>query len=110
MYPRKVNTIKNWIVPTNVSEVRSFLGLASYYHKFVKKFSTITTPLTDLLYKDHDFEWNEKAQQAFDILKEKLTTTPVLLLLDPAKPFIITTNASDYTIGTVLIQDQGQGK
>jgi hypothetical protein len=108
--PRKIDTIKNWPAPTNVSEVRSFLGLASYYRKFVEKFSTVATPLTALLHKDNEFEWNEKAQEAFDTLKEKLITTLVLLLPDPEKPFTVTTDASDYAIGAVLTQDQGKGE
>ena len=108
--PRKVETIKNWSAPTNVSEVCSFLGLASYYRKFVEKFSAIATPLTALLHKDQKFEWSEEAQQAFNILKEWLTTTPVLLLPDPTKPFTVTTDASDYAIGAVLTQDQGKGE
>jgi RNase H-like domain found in reverse transcriptase/Reverse transcriptase (RNA-dependent DNA polymerase) len=108
--PRKVETIKNWSAPTNVSGVRSFLGLASYYRKFVEKFSAIATPLTALLHKDQKFEWSEEAQQAFNILKERLTTTPVLLLPDSTKPFMVTTDASDYAIGAVLTQDQGKGE
>jgi hypothetical protein len=108
--PRKVDTIKNWPAPTNVSEVRSFLGLASYYRKFVEKFSAIATPMTALLHKDQKFEWSTEAQKAFDMLKEKLTTTPVLLLPDPTKPFIVTTDASDYAIGAVLSQKQGKGE
>ena len=108
--PRKIETIKKWPAPTNVSEVRSFLGLASYYRKFVKKFSAIATPLTALLHKDLKFEWSKEAQKAFDILKEKLTTTPVLLLPDPTKPFVVTTDASDFAIGAVLTQNQGKGE
>ena len=102
--PRKVYTTKKWPAPTNVSEVRSFLGLASYYRKFVEKFSAIATPLTALLHKNHKFEWSKEAQKAFYMLKEKLTTTPVLLLPDPTKPFVVTTDVSDYAIGAVLLQ------
>ena len=90
--------------------MRSFLGLASYYRKFVEKFSAINTPLTALLHKNHKFEWFKKAQKAFDMLKEKLTTTSVLLLPDSTKPFVITTDASDYAIGAVLSQIQGKSE
>ena len=110
MDPRKISTIKDWPAPINVSEVRSFLGLASYYRKFVKKFSTVAIPLTALLHKDNEFEWNETAQKVFDTLKEKLITTPVLLLPDPEKPFTVTTDTSDYAIGAILIQYQRKSK
>ena len=110
MDPRKISTIKDWPAPTNVSEVRSFLGLASYYRKFVPGFSAVATPLTSLLYKDKHFQWTPSEQEAFNTLKERLTTAPVLLLPDPNKPFTITTDASDFTIGAVLTQDQGKGE
>src|SRR5277367_2289641 len=108
--PRKITTIKDWPAPTNVSEVRSFLGLASYYRKFVQGFSAIATPLTVLLHKDKTFQWTTPEQTAFDALKGKLTSAPVLLLPDPNKPFTITTDASDFAIGAVLTQDKGKGE
>ena len=83
--------------------------MASYYRKFVKNFSTIATPITALLHKDKDFEWSEAQQKAFEELKEKLTSAPVLALPDPTKPFVVTTDASDFAIGAVLSQDQGHG-
>ena len=73
-------------------------------------FSAVATPLTALLHKDKKFQWTTPEQIAFDILKEKLTTAPVLLLPDPNKPFTITTDASDFAIGAVLTQDQGKGE
>jgi hypothetical protein len=103
--PRKITTIQDWPAPTNVSETRSFLGLASYYRKFVQGFSAIATPLTTLLHKDKPFQWTTSEQTAFDTLKEKLTSAPVLLLPDPNKPFTITTDASDFAIGAVLTQN-----
>ena len=108
--PRKISTIKDWPASTNVSEVRSFLGLASYYRKFVPGFSAIATSLTSLLHKDKHFQWTPSEQEAFDSLKERLITAPVLLLPDPNKPFTITTDTSDFAIGTVLTQDQGKGE
>ena len=108
--PRNITTIRDWPAPTNPSEVRSFLGLASYYRKFVQGFSATATPLTALLHKDKKFQWTTPEQVAFDTLKEKLTTAPVLLLPDPNKPFTITTDASDFAIGAVLTQDQGKGE
>ena len=90
--------------------MRSFLGLASYYRKFVQEFSVIATPLTALLHKDKTFQWTTPEQTAFDALKEKLTSASVLLLPDPNKPFTITTDASDFAIGAVLTQDKGKGE
>ena len=82
--------------------------MATYYRKFVKGFSAITAFLTGLLHKDKDFDWQQAEQQAFDQLKLALTTAPVLILPDSDKPFIITTDASDFAIGAVLSQDQGK--
>src|SRR6266511_2123677 len=106
---RKVNAVKEWPMPSNVSELRSFLGLTSYYRKFIKSFSIIAAPLTMLLHKDQPYKWNEAQQLAFDELKRQLTSAPILLLPDPTKPFTVTTDASDIAIGAVLSQDQGRG-
>ncbi|KAA3487509.1 DNA/RNA polymerases superfamily protein [Gossypium australe] len=76
--PSKISAILDWKPPRNVSEVRSFLGLAGYYHRFVKGFSVIATPLTRLLHKDVRFEWLDKCQKIFDQLKTLLTEAPVL--------------------------------
>ena len=68
----KIDAIKNWPIPSNISKLRSFLRFASYYQKFVKGFSAIATPLTKLLYKDQDYLWNKEQQEAFDQLKHYL--------------------------------------
>lgn len=107
---RKVTVVKEWPIPTNISELRSFLGLASYYRKFVKGFSSIAAPLTLLLHKDQPYKWDDTKQVAFDELKRLLTSAPVLLLPDPTKPFTVTTDASDIAIGAVLSQNQGKGE
>jgi transposase InsO family protein len=106
---RKVEVIKKWPNPTNLTELRSFLGLASYYRKFVKNFSAIASSLTTLLRKDIPYEWKPDQQEAFNKLKEKLTSAPVLLIPDQTKPFTVTTDASDTAIGAVLSQDHGKG-
>ena len=108
--PRKIEAINKWTPPETVSHVRSFLGLASYYRKFVKNFSAIAAPLTDLLHKDCKFIWASAQQEAFDELKRQLTTAPVLLIPDPALPFTITSDASDFAIRAILSQDQGKGQ
>ena len=78
--PQKIEAIVDWKPPTNVTEVRSFLGLASYYRKFVEGFSKIDTPLTKLTRKEEKFIWSEACQNSFDELKQRLTTAPVLTL------------------------------
>ncbi|KAL0430973.1 UNVERIFIED_CONTAM: Transposon Ty3-G Gag-Pol polyprotein [Sesamum radiatum] len=78
--PSKVKAIMEWRVPKNVTEVRSFLGLAGYYRRFVEGFSIIAGPLTKLLRKGVAFQWTEQCQQSFDELKERLTSTPILVL------------------------------
>ena len=105
----KIEAINKWIPPEIVSHVHSFLSLASYYWKFVRNFLVIATLLTDLVHKNCEFIWAEAQQEAFDELKQQLTTAPVLLIPDPALPFTITSDASDFAIGAVLSQDQGKG-
>ena len=105
----KVQIIQEWPQPKNVSELRSFLGLANYYRKFIKGSSAIARPLTDLLKSSQEWEWTEKQQSAMDQLKQALVSAPVLLIPDPQLPFELTTDASDQAIGAVLTQDHGAG-
>ena len=85
--PETVKTIVEWLPPVNVKEVRSFLGLASYCRRFVQNFSKIAKPLTDLLKKGKKYLWTPACQASFETLKEKLTSTPVLVPPDTSKPF-----------------------
>jgi hypothetical protein len=103
--PSKIKAIQEWETPKNVTEVRSFLGLAGYYRRFVKGFSTIATPLTRLLQKGVNFVWNEKCDQAFNKLKELLTKAPVLTQPEPGKVYTIYSDASREGLGCVLMQD-----
>src|SRR4051794_18448879 len=89
--------------------MRSFLGLTGYYHCFVQNYSDIAEPLTDLLKKDKPYKWSPVCQQAFQELKKRLTTAPILRNPDPKLKFILTTDASNFAIGAVLSQDDGQG-
>ena len=100
----KVLAIKQWLVPTSAKQLRAFLGLASYYCKFIKNFAAMTAPLTDLLKKDA-FTWTELSQQTFALLKEALTHALVLALPNFSKPFVLETDASSTGIGVVLSQD-----
>ncbi|GBG45518.1 hypothetical protein CBR_g78980, partial [Chara braunii] len=105
----KVVVVQDWPRPANIRDVRSFLGLASYYRKIIKNFSAIAAPLTDLTKKDTSFLWTSECQEAFTRLKEALIRAPVLKLPDPTLPFVMTTDASQYGVGAVLQQDDGNG-
>ena len=80
--PDKIQAILDWPTPKSVKDIRSFLGLAGYYRRFIEGFSKIAKALTDLLKKNKQFVWSDKAEESFQILKVKLTTTPVLVLPD----------------------------
>ncbi|BBG94135.1 transposable element gene [Prunus dulcis] len=102
--PQKVEAIVNWVQPTSVTEIRSFLGLAGYYRRFVEGFASIAAPLTRLTRKDVAFEWTEECEQSFQELKKRLTTAPVLALPDNAGNFVIYSDASLQGLGCVLMQ------
>eukprot|EP01018_Ginkgo_biloba_P018972 Gb_14590 [translate_table: standard] len=103
--PKKIQVIKDWKTPASVHEVRSFLGLANFYRKFVLNFSKLVAPLTELLKKSRRFKWTDKCQMSFDLLKQKLIEAPILTLPDVSRPFTIFTDASGVAIGVVLTQD-----
>ena len=101
--PTKVEVVLNWNRPKNLSEIRSFLGLAGYYRRFVKDFSRIATPLTQLTRKGVKFEWNGECEQAFMELKVYLTSAPVLIIPDPGVGYIVYCDASRVGLGCVLM-------
>ena len=105
----KVNAVKDWPVPRNASETKQFLGLASYYRKFVKNFSKVASPLHAVTAKNNKFEWNKSCQASFRLLKERLVNAPILAypnLSEDAEPFVLDTDASNYGMGAVLSQRQ----
>ena len=106
----KTEAIYQYPAPQNVKELRSFLGLASYYRKFISGFSAMTQALRSLLKKGATFEWSGLCQQAFDRLKEKLSTSPVLSYPDFEKRFYVETDGSGCGLGAVLEQEQADGK
>ena len=103
--PAKIEAVTEWQSPSNVKEVRSFLGLAGYYRKFVEGFSSIARPMTQLLKKDKKFEWTPKCEESFQELKKRLTTAPVLATPDIHKEFVIYCDASRTGLGGVLMQE-----
>ncbi|KAL4271478.1 hypothetical protein GQ457_13G013980 [Hibiscus cannabinus] len=103
--PTKVEAIRAWPIPTTVTEVRGFLGIAGYYRKFIKGFASIAAPISDLLRKGQPFEWTSEAQAAMEQLKTCLCSAPVLSLPRFDKVFQVETDASGTGIGAVLTQE-----
>ena len=101
--PKKIEAVVNWKPPKNVSEVRSFLGLAGYYRKFVKGFSKIAAPLTKLTRKDVKYDWVDACQQSFEELKGRLTSAPVLALPNGRDGFVVYSDASRQGLSCVLM-------
>jgi len=107
----KIEAVRDWPVPTTMRELRAFLGLAGYYRRFVRGFSEIALPLTELTRNatHQRLQWGARQQLAFIQLKRALQTTPVLALPEPTLPYVINCDASGYAVGAVLQQDRGAG-
>ena len=103
--PMKIEAVINWRFPRNVTGVRSFLGLAGYYRRFVQGFSFIASSLTRLLWKGVKFEWDDKCQSSFERLKEILVEAPVLIQPISGREYTMYSDASRIGLGCVLMQD-----
>ena len=105
--PEKTEAVQKWLAPVNVREVRQFVGFAAYYRKFIPNFSQIAKPLTNLTKKSVRFKWDKDCHRAFQLLKEKLVSAPVLSYpMRDGGNFTLDTDASDFAMGAVLSQEQ----
>ena len=105
MDPAKVEAIRTWPDLKTVHDVRSFPGLCSYYRRFIRSFAEIASPLHALQKKDVSFRWTQKEISAFNLLKEKMTSSPVIILPDLRNFFVVQCDACGNSVGAVLIQD-----
>jgi ribonuclease HI len=103
--PSKVESVIKWEQLLNVTDVRSFLGMAGYYRRFIENFSKIAKPMTELLKNNTKFEWLEACEKSFQELKKRLTTVPVLTLSDIKKDFVVYCDASRQGLGCILMQE-----
>ena len=109
--PRKVKTVVEWPQPANRKQLQSFLGFANFYRCFIRDYSKVAAPLTALTSSLRPFAWTPAASAAFDTLKRRFTSAPILLHPDPSKPFVVEVDASDTGIGAVLSQQsESDGK
>jgi RNase H-like domain found in reverse transcriptase/Reverse transcriptase (RNA-dependent DNA polymerase)/Integrase zinc binding domain/Chromo (CHRromatin Organisation MOdifier) domain/Retroviral aspartyl protease len=110
MDPDKIKAIKEWPEPKNVTDVRAFQGYVNFYRQFIKGYGDIARPLTDMTRKDTPFNWDDKPREAFEELKSRVTSEPILMMPDPSKPFEAETDASDGALGGQLGQRDDEGR
>uniref|UniRef100_A0A4W6E7Z3 Gypsy retrotransposon integrase-like protein 1 n=1 Tax=Lates calcarifer TaxID=8187 RepID=A0A4W6E7Z3_LATCA len=104
MDPEKVKAVVNWVTPTSRREVQRFLGFANFYRKFIRNFSSLAAPLHQLTSSKNKFSWSLQAEQAFQMLKQRFATAPVLTQPDAQRQFVVEVDASDVGIGAILSQ------
>ncbi|GJR68738.1 putative reverse transcriptase domain-containing protein [Tanacetum coccineum] len=102
--PTKIESIKDWASPKTPTEIRQFLGLAGYYRRFIKGFLKISMPMTKMTQKNMKFDWSEKAEVTFQLLKQKLYSAPILALPEGSENFVVYCDASRKGLGAVLMQ------
>ena len=95
----KIQAIEEWPVPKSIRDVRAFLGYVNFYRRFITGYGGIATPLTNLTRKNTPFIWDNTAQQAFEDIKARVVSKPILMMPDPERPFEVETDASDYALG-----------
>ena len=102
--PKKLQAVAEWPTPTSITEVRQFLGFTNYFRRFVDHYSSIAKPLEEITGKNAQFSWNSNRQDAFVALRQALVTAPVLKIPYVSRPFRVVTDASDFAIAGVLLQ------
>ncbi|KAE9291458.1 hypothetical protein PR003_g25030 [Phytophthora rubi] len=108
--PEKLPSICSWSTPTSPTELRRWLGLAKYLHKYTKDYAGLIQPLSSLLRKDATWLWRPEHEAAFDSVKKSLASAPILMLPDDSKPFHVVCDASDFDIGCALMQFDDEGR
>ncbi|KAE9264047.1 hypothetical protein PR003_g32933, partial [Phytophthora rubi] len=108
--PEKISPICSWPTPKNQTELRQWLGLANYLHKYTKDYAGLIQPMSSLLTKDVAWNWRPEHQGAFDAVKKSLASAPVLMLPDTSRPFHVVCDASDFAIGCALMQFDAEGR
>jgi hypothetical protein len=109
MDPIKLKGIEEWPVPKTLKNVRQFIGFCNFYQKFIINYATIAQPLNLLMWKTTKFKWNNKAQLAFEKLKQQFLEQPILQMVDQEKPFELECDTSAFATGAVLIQRDTNG-
>ena len=102
--PEKVEVVMSWERPKSVFEIRSFLGLAGYYRRFIEDFSRLVAPMTRLTRKEVKFDWDDQCEETFQELKRRLTTAPILIVPDRGHGYIVYYDSSGAGLGCVLMQ------
>ena len=108
MDKKKVEAIREWPEPKNLKEVQAFLGFANFYQRFIQGYSQICTLLTKMTKKEQLFYWECKQREAFEKLKKKFISAPILASFDPERKIILETNASDQALGSCLSQPDAE--
>ena len=104
MDPEKVEAVMSWERPKSLFEIRSFLRVVGYYGRFIEDFSRIAAPMTRLIWKEVKFDWDDRCEEAFQELKRRLTTAPILIVPDRGQGYIVYCNASRVGLGCVFMQ------
>jgi hypothetical protein len=110
MDPAKVKAVLDWPIPKTVTEVQEFMGFANFYRRFIKGYSGIAIPFTNLIKKDKTFSWTENEQFAFEKLKRRFFEISILAIFNSEQSIMVRTDASDYAIGACLMQISKDGK